>query len=68
MFIQTESTPNPANLKFWPGREVLATGTADFPDRETAHGSPLAQRLFEVQGVTAVLLGPESYTRKLVTR
>ena len=48
MFIQTEETPNPATLKFLPGSEVLAAGTADFPSRETADTSPLAVRLFAV--------------------
>ena len=62
MFIQTESTPNPANLKCFPGREVMATGTADFPNREAAERAPLAQRLFEVEGVTAVFLGPDFIT------
>lgn len=57
MFIQTEETPNPATLKFLPGREVLGRGTADFPDAASAARSPLAQRLFEVEGVTRVFLG-----------
>ena len=43
MFIQTEQTPNPATLKFLPGRDVMATGTADFPDRESAGRSPRAR-------------------------
>ena len=62
MFIQTESTPNPANLKFLPDREVLASGTADFASREAALHSPLAKRLFEVEGVTAVFFGPDYIT------
>jgi Fe-S cluster biogenesis protein NfuA len=57
MFIQTESTPNPATLKFLPGQTVLEAGTADFPSAESASGSPLAQRLFAVNGVTAVFFG-----------
>ena len=57
MFIQTEQTPNPATLKFLPGREVLATGTANFADAEAAARSPLAQRLFEVEGVVGVFFG-----------
>jgi hypothetical protein len=48
MFIQTEATPNPATLKFLPGREVMQSGTADFRDAQTAgHASALAGRLFE---------------------
>ena len=62
MFIQTESTPNPATLKFLPGQAVLATGTADFPSAETAGKSPLAQRVFAVDGVTAVFLGNDFVT------
>ncbi|WP_173934680.1 NifU family protein [Chelativorans sp. Marseille-P2723] len=58
MFIQTEATPNPATLKFLPGRVVLEQGTADFRDYETAQAaSPLAARLFEVPGVTGVFFG-----------
>ncbi|MGR3291449.1 MAG: NifU N-terminal domain-containing protein, partial [Paracoccaceae bacterium] len=48
MFIQTESTPNPATLKFLPGQTVLETGTADFPAATAADKSPLAQRVFSV--------------------
>lgn len=62
MFIQTEETPNPATLKFLPGSEVLGTGTADFPDRDGADRSPLAQRLFGVAEVTAVFLGSDFIT------
>lgn len=57
MFIQTESTPNPATLKFLPGCTVLEAGTMDFPSAEQAHVSPLAQRVFEVDGVSAVFFG-----------
>ncbi len=59
MFIQTEQTPNPATLKFLPGREVMAAGTADFPDAETAGPSPLAMSLFAVDGVARVFLGSD---------
>ena len=59
MFIQTEATPNPSTLKFLPGRTVLATGTADFPDAEKAGDSPLAQRIFAVDGVDGVFFGPD---------
>jgi Fe-S cluster biogenesis protein NfuA len=62
MFIQTEPTPNPATLKFLPGRMVLATGSANFAAREAAARSPLATRLFEVEGVTGVFLGHDFIT------
>ena len=63
MFIQTESTPNPATLKFLPGREVLVDGTADFRDAESAAAaSPLAGRLFSVPGVTGVFFGYDFIT------
>jgi Fe-S cluster biogenesis protein NfuA len=57
MFIQTEATPNPATLKFIPGKTVLPEGTADFPTRSEAISSPLASRLFDVDGVKGVFLG-----------
>jgi Fe-S cluster biogenesis protein NfuA len=57
MFIQTEATPNPLTLKFLPGQPVLAQGTADFRTPEEAQRSPLAERLFQVAGVTGVFLG-----------
>ncbi len=59
MFIQTEATPNPATLKFLPGQTVLAEGTADFASRDAAARSPLAERLFGVEGVTGVFLGAD---------
>ncbi len=62
MFIQTESTPNPATLKFLPGQTVLETGTADFPSPNTADNSPLAQRVFSVSGVSAVFFGNDFVT------
>ena len=62
MFIQTESTPNPATLKFLPGQAVLDSGTADFPSVDVAQSSPLAQRVFGVDGVTAVFFGPDFVT------
>ncbi|MGO8869714.1 MAG: NifU family protein [Alphaproteobacteria bacterium] len=62
MFIQTEQTPNPATLKFLPGREVMASGTADFPTPETAGRSPLAERLFQIDGVSGVFLGSDFVT------
>jgi len=62
MFIQTESTPNPATLKFLPGQTVLETGTADFPSADGAAASPLATRLFGVTGVTGVFFGSDFVT------
>ena len=62
MFIQTEDTPNPATLKFIPGSEVMGQGTADFPDREAANSSPLARRLFQIDGVEAVFFGADFVT------
>jgi len=63
MFIQTEATPNPATLKFLPGREVLAHGTADFRDADAAAAaSPLAGRLFAIPGVTGVFFGYDFIT------
>ncbi|MGE0281313.1 MAG: NifU family protein [Rhizobiaceae bacterium] len=63
MFIQTEATPNPATLKFLPGREVLLEGTADFREAESARtASPLAGRLFDVKGVTGVFFGYDFIT------
>ncbi len=62
MFIQTESTPNPATLKFLPGLTVLEAGTADFPSAESADKSPLAERLFKIEGVTGVFFGRDFIT------
>jgi Fe-S cluster biogenesis protein NfuA len=62
MFIQTESTPNPATLKFLPGRTVLDAGTADFRDPAGSQKSPLAARLFAVPGVSGVFLGQDFIT------
>ncbi len=62
MFIQTESTPNPATLKFLPGQTVLETGTADFPAPESAGDSPLANRIFGIGGVTGVFFGSDFVT------
>ena len=62
MFIQTESTPNPATLKFLPGQTVLEAGTADFPSAEAAGKSPLASRIFAVEGVTGVFFGNDFVT------
>jgi Fe-S cluster biogenesis protein NfuA len=62
MFIQTEQTPNPATLKFLPGREVMARGVADFTTPADAGASPLARRLFAVDGVTGVFFGADFIT------
>lgn len=62
MFIQTESTPNPATMKFLPGRAVLKEGAADFPTAEAAQRSPLAARLFAIDGVAGVMLGTDFVT------
>ena len=62
MFIQTETTPNPATLKFLPGQTVLEMGTADFPSVEAAAKSPLANRIFAVEGVTGVFFGTDFVT------
>src|SRR5688572_9309156 len=62
MFIQTETTPNPASLKFLPGRIVLGSGTAEFRTAEEATRSPLAERLFGIDGVGGVFLGGEFIT------
>lgn len=59
MFIQTETTPNPATLKFLPGRAVLPDGTLDMRDKAAAEQSPLAARLFEIDGVAGVFYGTD---------
>ena len=59
MFIQTEDTPNPATLKFLPGREVLATGTLDMASKDAASQSPLAERLFEIPNIGGVFFGAD---------
>ena len=62
MFIQTEATPNPATLKFLPGRTVLDTGTLEMRDRNEAAQSPLAERLFDINGVGGVFFGSDFIT------
>ena len=62
MFIQTEQTPNPSTLKFLPGRVVMDKGTMDFADADSAHNSPLARRLFAVEGVERVFFGSDFVT------
>ncbi len=62
MFIQTEETPNPATLKFLPGCVVMERGTANFADADAAGRSPLAIRLFAIEGVIGVFLGSDFVT------
>jgi Fe-S cluster biogenesis protein NfuA len=62
MFIQTEATPNPATLKFLPGKPVLPGSTRDFRNADDAVESPLAQRLFGVTNVSGVFLGHDFVT------
>ena len=62
MFIQTEQTPNPATLKFLPGRDVMDKGTADFRSMSEAGHSPLAKGLFTIDGVVGVFLGRDFVT------
>ena len=59
MFIQTEATPNPATLKFLPGRTVLDSGTLDIRDKTAATSSPLAERLFDIPNVSGVFFGSD---------
>ncbi len=58
MFIQTEATPNPATVKFLPGKPVL-DGALDMPNRDAAQQSPLAQKLFDIDGVSGVFYGSD---------
>ena len=62
MFIQTEATPNPATLKFLPGRAVLESGTLDLRGPEQGSQSPLAERLFKIAGVSGVFFGSDFIT------
>jgi Fe-S cluster biogenesis protein NfuA len=62
MFIQTEATPNPATLKFLPGRPVMETGTLELRDASQAAQSPLAERLFGINGVSGVFFGSDFVT------
>ena len=59
MFIQTEDTPNPDTLKFMPGDKVLNSGSVDFSSIESSSNSPLAKRLFEIEGVSRVFLSSD---------
>ena len=62
MFIQTEETPNPSTLKFLPGQEVLPNGSMDFRSEQDAKNSPLAEALFNVDGVVGVFLSDDFIT------
>jgi len=62
MFIETEGTPNPATLKFLPGRDVMGAGTADFAAPAAAERSPLAAAIFNLPGVARVFLGGDFIT------
>jgi len=62
MFIQTEATPNPSTLKFIPEQTIMAQGTANFNDKDAAARSPLATRLFDVEGVDSIFLGSDFIT------
>ena len=62
MFIQTEATDHPESLKFLPGRPVMASGTVDFHNAQSTERSPLARRLFEIDSVARVFLGPDFIT------
>jgi Fe-S cluster biogenesis protein NfuA len=62
MFIQTEATPNPATLKFLPGRTVLPDGTLELRSAEAAEASPLASKLFGIKGIAGVFFGADFIT------
>ncbi|CAL9768879.1 unnamed protein product [Musa acuminata subsp. burmannicoides] len=62
LFIQTQSTPNPLSLMFYPGQPVMEVGSADFPNARTAMTSPLAKSMFEIDGVSRVFFGSDFVT------
>lgn len=62
MFIQTEDTPNPLTLKLIPGRDVMGEGAREFGSAHEAQASPLAEALFDVDGVSRVFFGPDFLT------
>ncbi|MDZ4307910.1 NifU family protein [Allopontixanthobacter sp.] len=59
MFIETETTPNPASLKFLPGRQVMPGGTREFSSPEAAAASPLAEAIFDTGEVVNVFFGSD---------
>ncbi|MBA0659958.1 hypothetical protein Goklo_012032 [Gossypium klotzschianum] len=62
MFIQTQSTPNPSSLMFYPGKAVMEVGSADFPNARSAMNSPLAKALYGIDGITRVFFGSDFIT------
>ncbi|WFD35924.1 hypothetical protein MCUN1_002795 [Malassezia cuniculi] len=62
MFIQTEATPNADSIKFLPGRRVMESGSAEFLDTRSSMTSPLAKKLFVLDGVVGVFYGPDFVT------
>ncbi|KAL5716811.1 NifU-like protein 4 [Ranunculus cassubicifolius] len=62
MFIQTQPTPNPSSLMFYPGKPVMEVGSADFPNARTAMNSPLAKSLFAIDGTSRVFFGSDFIT------
>ncbi|XP_055830885.1 nifU-like protein 5, mitochondrial [Solanum dulcamara] len=62
MFIQTQSTPNPLSLMFYPGKPVVEAGSTDFPNARSAMNSPLAKALFGIDGITRVFFGSDFIT------
>ncbi|EOA31971.1 hypothetical protein CARUB_v10015213mg [Capsella rubella] len=62
MFIQTQSTPNPSSLMFYPGKPVMEVGSADFPNVRSALGSPLAKSIYCIDGVVRVFFGSDFVT------
>ncbi len=62
MFIQTEATPNPATLKFIPGKPVTGGPPREYRSADEAADSPLAERLFTISGIVGVFLGADFIT------
>ncbi|KAF8395379.1 hypothetical protein HHK36_019325 [Tetracentron sinense] len=62
MFIQTQSTPNPSSLMFYPGKPVMEVGSTDFPNARSAMNSPLAKAIYGVDGVARVFYGSDFIT------
>ncbi|XVE99069.1 hypothetical protein REPUB_Repub03eG0165100 [Reevesia pubescens] len=62
MFIQTQSTPNPSSLMFYPGKAVMEVGSADFPNARSAMNSPFAKSLYAIEGITRVFYGSDFIT------
>ncbi|KAL1197398.1 NifU-like protein 4 [Cardamine amara subsp. amara] len=62
MFIQTQSTPNPSSLMFYPGKPVMEVGSADFPNVRSALASPLAKSIYSIDGVVRVFFGSDFVT------